>query len=244
MTAYQKYFFYLVLSLTPIFFLSCSSSGTRSSPSEEAAAAPDEDTAVNKSISTDKHSYPDNFDNYLVRLTAVQKIQTAGSPGKATVWIGDPSWRQATPVADDVYAEKNISGIGQWVKLGLNAPDFQEVNESECMLIPPTGTEEVFWLYPKQTKNGTYKISAYVKLFTSKECSDSFNQKFSDIVEVEVEIDYDTIVIAMLKDLWDVFWEKALWFWGALLALIFTLILRKLKQRFGDQGNEGKNNGS
>lgn len=231
MTAYQKYFVYLALSLTPIVFLSCSSSGTRSAPSEESAAAPDEDTAISKS------AYPDKFDNYLVRLTAVKKIQTAGSPGKAIVWIGDPSYRQDMPSSDDVYAEKNISGIGQWVKLGLNAPDFQDVNESECMLIPPTGTEEIFWLYPKQTKNGTYKISAYVKLFTSKECSDSFNQKFSNIVEVEVEIDYDTIVIAMLKDLWDVFWEKALWFWGALLALIFTLILRKLKQRYADKGN-------
>ncbi|KFN40838.1 MAG: hypothetical protein JU82_00715 [Sulfuricurvum sp. MLSB] len=231
MTAYQKYFLYLALSLTPIFFLSCSSSGTRSSPSEEAAAAPDEDTAINKS------AYPDKFDNYLVRLTAVKKIQTAGSPGKAIVWIGDPSYRQDMPSPDDVYAEKNISGIGQWVKLGLNAPDFQDVNESECMLIPPTGTEEVFWLYPKQTKNGTYKISAYVKLFTSKECRDSFNQKFSDIVEVEVEIAYENIVITMLADLWDVFWEKALWFWGALLALIFTLILRKVKQRLGDKEN-------
>lgn len=238
MTAYQKYFLYLALSLTPIVFLSCSSSGTRSAPSEETAAAPDEDTAISKS------AYPDKFDNYLVRLTAVKKIQTAGSPGKAIVWIGDPSYRQDMPSSDDVYAEKNISGIGQWVKLGLNAPDFQDVNESECMLIPPTGTEEIFWLYPKQTKNGTYKISAYVKLFTSKECSDSFNQKFSNIVEVEVEIDYDTIAIAMLKDLWDVFWEKALWFWGALLALIFTLILRKFKQRFGDQGSEGENDGS
>lgn len=231
MTAYQKYFFYLILSLTPIFLLSCSSPKSASSPSEEAAAAPDEDAAINKS------AYPDTFDNYLVRLTAVKKIQTAGSPGKAIVWIGDPSYRQEAPTSDDVYAEKNISGMGQWVKLGLNAPDFQDINESECMWIPPTGTEEVFWLYPKQTKNGTYKISAYVKLFTSKECSDSFNQKFSDIVEVEVEIAYDNIVIAMLKDLWDVFWEKALWFWGALLALIFTLILRKLKQRYADKGN-------
>ncbi|MDP1783908.1 MAG: hypothetical protein Q8K81_00600, partial [Sulfuricurvum sp.] len=160
-----------------------------------------------------------------------------GSPGKAIIWIGNPSYRPNAPTSDDVYAEKNISGMGQWVIVGLKAADFQDINESKCMFIPPTGTEEVFWLYPKQTKNRIYKISAYAKLFTTEECSDSFNQKFSDIVEVEVEIDYEEILIIMLKELWDIFWEKALWFWGALLAIIFTIILRKFKQRFGHKVN-------
>jgi hypothetical protein len=127
--------------------------------------------------------------------------------------------------------------VGEAAKVEPVAPDFHIDHKEECMEIHPSGSEVQFILTPKEKKSGQFDISANVRLYHSLDCSGTPIPKIAETLSVSVEVNYKEIFIEKLMELGSVTWDKFLEFWGALVALVFALILYlirgKLKKWFG-----------
>jgi len=196
------------------------------SPSIEPAAGDEQPEADESVVNT--------FDKYSVVLEADKKIVMPGLPGVLTVWIGDEDYKPS--VSDNkVYDEVDIAAVGKYAVIEpLSTAFVFEPEKSECIKIHVTGSEEQFELTPKD--KGVFEVRVKVNLYDSKDCSTSPVPKHPSILEVTVEVDNKEIVFEKLNELWDVFWEKLLEFWGAFLVVTFGLIMflykNKLKTLF------------
>jgi len=196
------------------------------SPSIEPAAGDEQPVADESVVNT--------FDKYSVVLEADKKIVMPGLPGVLTVWIGDEDYKPS--VSDNkVYDEVDIAAVGKYAVIEpLSTAFVFEPEKSECIKIHVTGSEEQFELTPKD--KGVFEVRVKVNLYDSKDCSTSPVPKHPSILEVTVEVDNKEIVFEKLNELWDVFWEKLLEFWGAFLVVTFGLIMflykNKLKTLF------------
>ena len=174
------------------------------------------------------------YDNYSVLLEADKKIVMPGLPGTLTVWIGDEDYKPG--VSDDkVYDEAVIAAVGHYAVIEPYSTAFVfEPEKSECIKIHATGSEEQFELTPQDM--GVFEVRVKVNLYDSEDCSTSPVPKSSSILKVTVEVDNKEVVLEKLNELWDVFWEKLLEFWGAFLVVTFGLIMflykNKLKTLF------------
>ena len=181
-----------------------------------------------------EESVVNTFDKYSVVLKADKKIVMPGLPGSLTVWIGDEDYKPS--VSDDkAHDEAVIAAVGHYTVIEpfSTAFDFEPV-KSDCIKIHSTGSEEHFELTPKD--KGVFEVGVKVNLYDSEDCSSPPVPKSSSILEVTVEVDNKEIVFEKLKELWDVFWEQLLEFWGAFIAVTFGLLIflykNKLKTLF------------
>ena len=135
------------------------------------------------------------------------------------------------------------ASIGQYAKIIPYAPDFEvSPSEAECVEIHPSGSEVRFSLKPK--KSGNLKVSADIKLYGNGDCTGTSVPKTAATLSVLVKVDKKKVAANKLEELGTVFWDKFLSFWGALVALLFTLLLflikRKLRRRTGFNDNQGE----
>jgi hypothetical protein len=174
-------------------------------------------------------------DLYKVELGADELIQMPGIPGELRVWIGlpdyDPNFRSSMVTAKDT-----IPAVGVTAHITPFALTFEvEPKESICMKIHPTGSEVRFTLKP--TQKGIFNVGADVYLYESDDCTGSPVPKATTSLRVEVKVDHIGVITVYIKKFAEVFWEKLLKFWGAVIALFFGLLLflirGKLKKRFG-----------
>lgn len=177
----------------------------------------------------------DHLDFYTIKVAADTKLQIPGGKGELRVWIGDEGF---SPVFDSSMNEASglLPALGNTAKVEAYAPDFEvEPNTSQCIILHPTGSEVRFHLTPKQA--GVYKVGANVNLYHSDDCSGAAIPKTAESLQVSVDVNSKALREGKQKELFDIFWEKLLDFWGALLALLFGLILflvrDKLKKLFG-----------
>ncbi|MGD2117526.1 MAG: hypothetical protein PVG66_04145 [Chromatiales bacterium] len=178
---------------------------------------------------------PKSFDEYKVVLGADEHMQIPGLPGEMRVWIGATDASPELP-EDMVQDETTVPAVGESAEVEADAPGFTvEPAERQCIKIHPSGSEVRFRLKPKDS--GTFEVGANVYLFDSDDCSGPPVPKTVAALKVEVEVDEKAFVIDKIKQLWNVFWEQFLEFWGAFVALLFGLVLflirGKLKRWFG-----------
>ena len=196
------------------------------SPSAEPAAGDEQPMA--------DESDANKYDDYSVVLKADKKIVMPGLPGTLTVWIGDEDYKPS--VSDDkAHDEAVIAAVGHYAVIEPFSTAFVfEPAKSECIKIHATGSEEQFELTPKD--KGVFEVGAQVHLYDSEDCSNAPVPKSSTVLKVTVEVDNKEIIFGKLNELWDVFWEKLLAFWGAFLVVTFGLIMflykNKLKTLF------------
>ncbi len=179
-------------------------------------------------------------DEYEIKLAADAQMSIPGPPGTLIVWIGSIV---NTPDFSESFAtdQETIPNLGDSAKVRPIAPNFTiEPSETQCFRIVPSGSQKKFTLTPKAT--GEFRISAEVELYDSNDCSGVPVPKSSSTLEVKVSVDEGGYVKRGIAELAEVFWEKLVDFWGAVLALFFGLILflirGKLKRWFGYDGSD------
>jgi len=107
--------------------------------------------------------------------------------------------------------------------------------QTPCIGIRLTCSEVRFELTPQE--QGTFEVGANVYLYASADCKGAPIPKTAATLKVQVEVDNRKVFIEKMRVLWYVLWEKFVEFWGALLAVLFGLILflirGRLKRWFG-----------
>lgn len=176
-------------------------------------------------------------DELAVVLGVTKDMRIPGPAGEFRVWIGSAAYQASFP-ARLAQAVKSLFVSPEFIAARVTpyAPDFDITPERTlCIKLDSSGSEVRFTLTPKKT--GTFYVAAQVELFTQADCSDSPFPKYSTDLEVLVSVGSEELAEERKKEFGAVFWEKLLEFWGALLALLFGLILfvirGKLKKLFG-----------
>ena len=190
----------------------------------------DSDLILMDSIPSDSPIEPETpaLENYKVKLAASKSLKFPGGSGQLNVWIGAAKYENSFSI-DMTQTDTTIPAVGQSATVEAFAPDFKvQPNTTKCILIFPQGSEVRFSLIPKA--HGEFKVGANIYLYESENCSGTPIPRTTASLTVKV-------VVNSKSELWDIFWEKALQFWGALVALLFALLLflirAKLKKWFG-----------
>ncbi|MEO8787156.1 MAG: toll/interleukin-1 receptor domain-containing protein [Chitinophagaceae bacterium] len=181
-------------------------------------------------------------EGYKVVLGADANLKLPGVPGELRVWIGSPYVIPNIP-NDMIRRDIVFPPIGETAKITAKitpfAPAFEiEPKESICMGVHPTGSESRFKLRP--TRIGTFNVGADVQLFNAPECRGAPSPKWTDTLQVTVEVNSDEAFQERTKQLGEIFWEKLKEFWGFSIALFFALLLFLIRGRlkkwfsFGD----------
>ncbi|VAV83688.1 Chemotaxis protein methyltransferase CheR [hydrothermal vent metagenome] len=180
------------------------------------------------------------FDEYKVKLGVDALMKIPGSVGVLRVWIGAPEY---TPEFREGMSEVTgtLPKVGETARVKAFAPDFEiEPADSICIKLHPTGADALFELRPK--KKGQFNVSAVVNLYESDDCSGAAIPRAVETLQVTVKVDTGKVAVEHAGEMWKVFWEKFLDFWGAIVALFFGLILfllrGKLKKIFGFGGDK------
>ena len=168
---------------------------------------------------------PGALDEYKIILAVDKELEIPGRPGLLKVWIGSPDY-QATFPSTMTQDKTTVPAVGETAEVEPVAPDF-DINpeETQCIEIHPSGSEVQFVLTPKKEKSGKFDVSANVRLYHSLDCSGSPIPKTSARLTVSIKVNYKELFIEKLMELGSVTWDKFLEFWGALVALVFALIL-------------------
>ena len=215
----MKKFLFLEILFIAITFISLNSCGGESTPKIEEEQVPSS-----------------NQDDYKVILSVDSSINM-NETGMLHVWIGstgvDVNFTQGMTQDETTIP----TSIGKYAKITPVAPDFEVENltEDKCHKIHPSGSEVRFLLKPKTT--GTYNVSANIEIYEAIDCNGTSVPKTSETLSVTVKVNTKKEVKKGLKKLGEIVWEKFTSFWGALITLIFAVLLflirRKIKRKTG-----------
>lgn len=172
---------------------------------------------------------------YSVKL-AINKSLKLHEKGVLKIWIGDG--RIEINFGENTVQDETIipANIGHFAKIKPFAPSFDISPKSiDCIKIDPSGSAVRFILTPKDS--GELEVSADIELFYNSDCSGTPVPKSAETLTVFVDVDHKRKFMDKLNELWAVFWEKFLSFWGALIALFFAALLfvirSKIKKKTG-----------
>lgn len=165
----------------------------------------------------------ETLENYAVKLEANKSLKQH-ERGVLKVWIGADTNIEFKSDQNIVQDTASIPNRGNYAKITPFSAgfDFNPVSR-ECVLIDPAGSEVQFTLIPKGS--GELSVSADIYLFKESDCSDNPFPRVSETLKVVVEVDHKKNFMDKLGDLWEVFWEKFLTFWGGLITIILSAIL-------------------
>ena len=185
--------------------------------------------AIKKAASNQREN-SNPLEAYKAELGVDAALEFPGEPGELRVWIGAES--AAAQFSTDMVTDQAVLGVtGETAKVTPYAPAFDVLPvESQCIKVHPSGSEVRFSLSPK--KSGEFKVGADVSLYSSADCSGAPIPKSVASLAVNVEVNTGAYVMMRAAELWAVFWEKTLEFWGAFLVMFFGLILFLIRGRF------------
>ena len=168
-------------------------------------------------------------DFFIAKLTVVEKIYTHRT-GNMEVWIGAKEFDETTP---DGYKSNSMnipSNKGQYVRITPIAHQFEVTPlSSPCLKLDPTGISEKFTLKPLKGTHGKVDVSARVELFYCEDCSKSYYEKVTKDYTISVKIS----IISLLYQLWDIIWDNFIAFFSTLCALVFGIIIFKIRKKSG-----------
>ena len=196
---------------------------------EEGAPNEDGSQITFQKIVSNEHPKPLNPENYEARLKVKETIYAHRS-GDMEVWIGHHKYKKAV---NEGYKYDSIlipSNRGEYVLITPVAPEFTVVPEiSKCLKLDSTGISEKFILTPKKGTHGKVDVSAKIELFENCNCTGTSIQKTSDTYTVTVKIS----IVSLLYQMWDIIWDNFIAFFGTLVALLFTIIIIKIRKKSG-----------
>jgi len=189
-------------------------------------------------IGNDIPNVPLKANNAYQVILSADSIFTINQNGLLRIWIGENTihYEESKEMVTDQTTIP--SHIGNYAKITPFAPDFEIMNYdiNKCHLIDSTGSSVLIALKPSEI--GKFDIAATIEFFKDSLCSGSFVSKTSKFLTVEVTVNPAVKSINRKKktaELIEIFWEKFLTFWGALITLIlgtlFFLIKNIIKKR-------------
>ena len=191
----------------------------------------------------------------------VDSVMYEGKAGSMVVWIGEKGVEIEASQGMAVDTKTIPGSLGRYAKITPVANDFEVKSAKEedvsvlttiCHKIDPSGSEVRYLITPKE--QGSYHVSADVKLFKTKGCTGESISKTAKTLTVKVVVNNDKENAlkadekaakekerkGKLDVIEDVFWDKLTIFSTALFALIFGAILfvirRYIKKKTGFQG--------
>lgn len=175
------------------------------------------------------------YDFYKVVLST-DSILHLGETGILDVWIGSEEVSYESPDGTTNDETKIPKRIGKYAKISPEAQGFDVTgDDGKCYRIDESGSNVRFSLTPKTT--GKFLVSAKVEMYKTEDCSDTPVPKYVERLSVSVKVDKAKEREKKVKELSDIVWENFKKFWGALVALIFGLLLflirRKIKRKTG-----------
>lgn len=198
------------------------------------------DTSIFEGMETPAAPIP--LDEYVVKLAVDEKIKTHET-AELRIWIGADGFMVSS---DDqtVQATTTIpASIGQYAKITPYAPGFEvDPTEPKCIRIHPSGSEVCFSLKPKE--DGSFKVSANIELYEGVDCTGTPVPKTAATLTVFVEVDNKYLISGKMGEMATIVWDKFLTFWGAVVALLFAVLLflirAKITKKTGyeDQDND------
>lgn len=174
-------------------------------------------------------------EDFKVKL-AVDSNLKLGQTGTLRIWIGAAALEKAFNPRLARAETTFPASVGQFAKITPYAPDF-EISDSEvtCVKIDRSGAEVKYSITAKKT--GKLNVSATVHLFNGDNCDGIPTPKSVETISVEVKVDGKEIVTGKLGEMFAVFWDSFMSFWGALVALVFAALLyvirKKMKSKTG-----------
>lgn len=183
----------------------------------------------------------DPLDAYAVKLSANGHLTLPGPPGELNVWIGQTDFLPETRPGL-VDSTGTIHAVGQTATVEpFGASIVFKPAETQCMRIHPTGAEVSFEIHPEAS--GTLSIGARIHLYSTPDCSGSPVPKGTERLQVLVEVNAEGVVWNHVLQVWEIFWEGFLDFWGYVVALFFGLLAfllrRKVLKVFGYEHSAG-----
>jgi len=251
MESQRLFKFYSIRQISFVFLLICiiySCSSNTSKPTEEVYEETEEVFEETEEVfeeaeeikDSDGDGVPDYFDesdshesimnpeDYIVTLDVTRNFKLH-KKGDLRVWIGIenfvPSERE--DMARDIT--RIPSNIGLYAKVTPYAPDFDvQPENSQCIRIDPSGSSVLFSITP--LRKGEFRVSSKVEIFKDSDCSGTPIPKSSEILTVTVTVDKMEVFKIRLGELFTIFWDKFLSLWGAVITIIFGLILYLLRK--------------
>jgi hypothetical protein len=196
--------------------------------------SPTEIDTENAPKTTTKNDNKPSFDNYEVMLEASKKIPVKKT-GNMVVWIGDPKYKPA--IDTNMVRDTRLipADICQYAIITPIAPNFDvEPKVSKPIKIHPSGISETFTLTPIKGKRGDLKVQAKIEFFDNENCIGTSISKTTAILTVEVKV----IGIDLLRELWDILWDKFIILYAAILGVLSYIAIRfiKRKAKIEDEG--------
>lgn len=186
-------------------------------------------------------NYLKDSEDYLVKL-GVDKNLEVGKESNMVVVISNSV--SEIELDSSMVQDKDLipSDMGQFAKVKpseSNNFDFLP-SSSDCFRIHSEGSKVNFTLIPKNS--GTHDVKAQIQFYTKEGCEGTPTPRDSDPLEVYVTVDHEKNILEKLEQLFDIFWEKFLSFWGALIVFLFGtllyLIRKKIKKKTGYSESE------
>jgi hypothetical protein len=181
-------------------------------------------------------------DDYAIVLDAEERI-ILNRKGHLLVWIG---LEKNMPEKDEGEGRDSVvvpsAEMKTFARISIFAPEFTvEPAEPQVTRVVPSGSSVPFAVTPKT--EGSSKISATVELFDNEELRGMPESK-TETVSVTVYVDQKKVTKDRIKQLTDMTWDKFLVFWGALLVIVFGLVLYLIRKFLKNKtGFDQKENG-
>ena len=181
-------------------------------------------------------------DDYAIVLDAEERI-ILNRKGHLMVWIGLE--KKMPEQGEEIVRDPHIVPAAEmktFARISIFAPEFTvEPAEPQVTRVVPSGSSVAFAVTPKT--EGSSKISATVELFDNEELRGMPESK-TETVSVTVYVDKKKVTKDRIKQLTDMTWDKFIVFWGALLVIVFGLILYLIRKFLKNKtGFDQKENG-
>ena len=181
-------------------------------------------------------SSPIKEEDYKVALDVTKNIEKH-EKGTLRVWIGLEQYMpNEAEHMERATSTMHTDATCSYARITPYAPDFK-VDPADPVIVPinPGGTDVIFTLFPE--KGGEFMVGARIELFDNEECTGVGIPKASDLVSVVVTVDGSKDVKSHAAELWKIFWDYFVKFWGAFVAVILgalIFVIRKyLKKKTG-----------
>ncbi|HEX5314705.1 MAG TPA: hypothetical protein VFX38_07375 [Gammaproteobacteria bacterium] len=176
---------------------------------------------------------------YFAKVIAPQSL-TASQTGEADVYVGTSAYiKKRASVPSAATASKTVElarGLKQSAEVTLAggafeiAPIVPSRGKPNCYALGEYGSQFPFAITPrKNATSGSYQINAHVLLYPQRDCVGTPSSQPSEPATVTVHV--KSGARKNWNQLAAITWTEFKKFWGALVALVFALVLFLIRKR-------------